>query len=75
MPVYVLKRYHKLIPTSGEVWTLGRETAFEAKDDAEAIATGKFQHATAFRSFGGLTLVIDPDGRRIWESVQTANAA
>lgn len=69
MPIYVLKRYHKLIPLDGEAWALGRETAFHAQDDNEAVAVGKQQHRPDHTAFGELTLVIDPQGKRVWKGV------
>jgi hypothetical protein len=69
MPIYILKRYHKVIPTGAAIWSLGRELAFEASDAVEAIILAKNQHAADHAPFGGLTIVLDPDGKRIWESV------
>ena len=71
MAVYFLKRYYKLIPTHGAVWSLGRDTAFEAKNNDEAIVMGKFQQASDVKPLGELVLVLDPDGKQIWESFQT----
>ena len=68
MSIYILKRYHKVIPTEGAVWNLGRELAFEAFDDVDAIAIAKKQHASDHAPFGGLTIVLNSDGKHIWES-------
>jgi hypothetical protein len=68
MPIYILKRYHKVIPTEGAVWNLGREIAFEASDDAEAIVIARKQHASDHAPFGGLTILFNAEGKRVWES-------
>ena len=68
MPIYILKRYHKVIPTEGGVWNLGREMAFEASDDSEAISIASKQHASDHAPFGGLTIIFNSEGKRIWES-------
>jgi len=69
MPLYFLKRYHKLIPTDGEIWILGKEMAFEAKNSDEATAIGRVQPGFTFAQFGELILIIDTEGKRVWESV------
>ena len=67
MPVYTLKRYHKVVPTDGAVWHLGREIAFEAPADAEAIIFAQGQRRDDLGP-GGLVIVLDPKGDRVWES-------
>ncbi len=69
MPIYFIKRYHKLIPTDGNVWILGKETAFEAKNDAEAVTIGRVKPRSSFAPFGELTLIIDTEGKRVWQSI------
>ena len=68
MPIYILKRYHRVVPTDSPVWNLGREIAFEAPDDAEAITIAKNQSTADHAPFGGLTIVFDSAGKRLWES-------
>ena len=72
MPLYFLKRYHKLIPTDGKIWILGKEMAFEAKNNDEATAIGRVQHGSAFAPFGELTLIIDTEEKRVWESISNS---
>ena len=67
MPIYILKRYHKVIPTDRAVWHLGREIAFEAQGDTEATAFAQGQRSDDLGP-GGLVLVLDPKGNRVWES-------
>ena len=67
MPIYTLKRYHKVVPTNGAVWHLGREIAFEAVGDAEATAFAQAQRSDDLGG-GGLVIVLDPKGNRVWEN-------
>ena len=69
MPIYILKRYHQVVPTVGKVWSLGRELAFEAPGDVEAISMAEDQCKTDHAPYGGLTIVFGPDGQRVWESI------
>ena len=66
MAIYILKRYHKVFPSDGPVWHLGREVAFEAKADAEAIAFAKGQPRDDLP--GGLVFVLNSHGEKVWES-------
>ena len=68
MPIYIMKRYHRVVPTGSPVWNLGREIAFEATDDAEAITIARNQSIADHAPFGGLTIVFDPAGKRLWET-------
>jgi hypothetical protein len=67
MPIYILKRYHAVTPTPGKLWHLGREIAFEAADDGDAIAQARNNHLTDIDAFGGLAVLHDGDGRRVWQ--------
>jgi hypothetical protein len=67
MPIFFLKRYHSMVPAEGRVWHLGREVALEAPDAGTAIALVKKRHLTDLESIGGLAILVDEDGRRIWD--------
>ena len=67
MPIYFVKRYHKILPTDGEVWYLGREVAFEAADEAQAIAQARNQEAGEVSPYGRLVMLFDLTGRCLLE--------
>jgi hypothetical protein len=69
MPVYILKRYRKVIPADDSVWHLGREIAFHATSDQKAIARAQKQDGGDLAPHGGLAILFDPRGRRLWESI------
>jgi len=69
MPIYILKRYHRVLPDDESVWHLGREAAFHATSDAKAIAFAQKQGRTDLAPHGGLAILLDPRGRRLWETV------
>lgn len=63
MPLYFMKRYHRVLPSDGEVWYLGREVAFEAPDEAQAKAQAKKQEAGEVAPYGRLVVLYDLAGR------------
>jgi hypothetical protein len=67
MPVYILKRYHAVVGATCRVWHLGREIAVSANSDEEAIRTTKGCLMGQLESIGGVLILSDPEGRRIWE--------
>ena len=69
MPIYIIKRYYKILPGEDAVWHLGREAAFHATSDAKAIAFAQKQDGEDFAQHGGLAILLDPRGRRLWETV------
>ena len=69
MPIYILKRYHKVYPTNESIWHLGREAAFHAPSDAKAIAFAQKQDGSDLAPHGGLAILLDPRGRHLWETV------
>ena len=69
MPIYILKRYHAVTPAEGQVWHLGREIAFDAANDDSAIALARSAHLADMGTFGGLAILLDRDGKRIWDHV------
>ena len=69
MPIYILKRYHRVLPADESVWHLGKEAAFHATTDAKAIAFAQKQDGADFAPHGGLAILFDPRGRRLWETI------
>ena len=69
MPIYIIKRYHRVLPGDESVWHLGYEAAFHATSDAKAIAFAQKQDGQEFKQRGGLAILLDPRGRRLWETV------
>ena len=67
MPIYIIKRYHNTTPSDGDVWHLARETAFHAASDQKAITRAQKQNVSDLTPYGGLTILFDPRGRRLWE--------
>ena len=68
MPIYIIKRYHRVLPSDDSVWHLGREAAFHATSDAKAIAFAQKQDGPDFARHGGLAILLDPYGRHLWET-------
>ena len=67
MPIYILKRFHTVTPTESKLWHLGRELAFEAASDEDAITQARETHLSDMGTFGGLAVLYHWDGKRIWE--------
>lgn len=68
MPIYALKHYRPEEANSGDrVWLLEREVAFDAPEDGDAIMIAKKWRLTGFEPLRDLAILIDPDGKRIWE--------
>lgn len=67
MPTYVLKRYQKVVPSVGEVWHLGREVAFEAADEEQAIAHAKEEAAEETAPYARLVVLVDLAGKCLME--------
>ena len=69
MPIYILKRYYSVLPADEPVWHLAREAAFHARSDEKAIAFAQKQDCSDFLLHGGLAILFDPRGRRLWETL------
>ena len=67
MAIYILKRYQPVIGATCQVWHLGREIAVSANSDDEAIQTTKGCLMGDLKNHGGVLILSDPDGKRIWE--------
>ena len=68
MPLYFIKRYRRVLPSDGEVWYLGREVAFEAPDEAQALARAKAQEAGEVAPYGRLVVLCDCTGKCLLEA-------
>jgi hypothetical protein len=68
MPLYVLKRWHRLVPNPRPTWHLGREIAFIAADDADAIRAVQEQYLEGFSPSDGLATLMNRAGEIIWEN-------
>lgn len=75
MPIYFLKRYHRLVPSDVRMWSLGRETAYLASDDNEAISLAEIQLKSDISPFGTLNVLTDAQGNRLWDSISTPSTA
>lgn len=69
MPIYILKRYHKIIPTQDSIWHLGGEIAFHEISNEKAIARAQKQDGAELAPHGGLAILFDPAGKRLWETL------
>jgi len=67
MPIYVLKHYHKAVPSKGKVWLLAREIAFDVPNDATAIMIARKRLTKEFGPLGDLAIITDQNGKRVWE--------
>ena len=68
MPIYILKRYHNVTPADASVWHLKREVAFHAMSDHKAIALAQKLGVADLKPRGGIAILFNPDGRRLWET-------
>jgi len=67
MAIYVLKRYLPVIGATCQVWHLGKEIAVSATSDEGAIKTTKGCLMGQLETDGGVLILTDPNGNRIWE--------
>ena len=67
MPIYILKHYHKAVPSTGKVWLLAREIAFDVPNDATAIMIARKRLTKEFGPLGDLAIITDQNGKRVWE--------
>ena len=74
MPFYFLKRYHAVDPTRDRTWHSGRESALEDPGLSEAVAMAH-SHIEDLQQHGGLIVLFDDQGTRIWHAALDAAIA
>ena len=70
MPLYFLKRWHRIVPNETPTWHMGREVAFLAADDKDAVRLAQAQLA-GFDGREGLAILADRTGKVVWENPVT----
>jgi len=69
MPIYILKQYHRVLSSAESVWHLGHEVAFHATSGEKAILFAQKYDGSDCAPHGWLVILLDPRGRRLWETV------